>query len=113
MTQYKATYKGSSRTADNSYYLQIWEYRGQEYEIVVPSNAWKCSSDYWRGGYMSQYNQHRRAQEQIDERIAHPAPEIKEPEPQKYEGSAEEGFDMLMDYLNGNEHAFDVLDSRR
>lgn len=113
MAHYKATYKGSSRTADKRYYLQIWEYRGHEYEVEVPSNGWICSSDYLRGGYMSQSNQHRRAQEQIDELITHPAPEIKEPEPQKYEGSAQEGFDMLMDYLDGNEHAFDVLDSRR
>lgn len=77
-TEYKATYKGSSRTADNRYYLQIWEYRGHEYEVEVPSNAWTCSSDYQRGGYYSQYNQHRRAQEQIDEMIANPAPETTE-----------------------------------
>lgn len=107
MTQYKATYKGSSKTADKRYYLQFWEYRGHEYEVEVPSNAWMCSSDYQSGGYMSQYNQHRRAQEQIDEIIAHPAPEIKEPVKQIYKGSAQEGIDKLFDYINGNEHAFD------
>ena len=107
MTQFKATYKGSSRTADDRYYLQIWEYRGQEYEVEVPSNAWICSSDYQRGGYYSQYNQHRRAQEQIDELIAHPAPEIKEPVKQTYEGSAQEAIDKMFDYINGNEQAFD------
>lgn len=100
MTQYKATYKGSSRTADNRYYLQIWEYRGHEYEVEVPSNAWTCSSDYQSGGYNSQYNQHRRAQEQIDELIDYPAPEIKEPQEQKYEGSWQEGFDLFWKSIN-------------
>ena len=107
MTQFKAIYKGSSKTADSRYYLQIWEYRGHEYEIEVPSNAWMCSSDYQSGGYNSQYNQHKRAQEQIDELIAHPAPEIKEPQEWKYEGSAQEAIDKMFDYINGNEHAFD------
>lgn len=74
-TENKATYKGSSRTADSRYYLQIWEYRGHEYEVEVPSNGWCCSTDYQRGGSMSQYNQHRRAQAEIDEMIANPAPE--------------------------------------
>ena len=105
MTQFKAIYKGSSKTADSRYYLQIWEYRGHEYEIEVPSNAWMCSSDYQSGGYNSQYNQHKRAQEQIDELIANPAPE--EPVKQIYEGSAQEGLDKMFDYINGNEHAFD------
>lgn len=100
MTQYKATYKGSSRTADNRYYLQIWEYRGHEYEVEVPSNAWVCSSDYQSSGYNSQYNQHRRAQEQIDELIANPAPEIKEPVKQTYEGSWQEGFDLFWKSIN-------------
>lgn len=100
MTQFKATYKGSSRTADNRYYLQIWEYRGHEYEVEVPSNAWTCSSDYQRGGNNSQYNQHRRAQEQIDELIAHPAPEIKEPVKQTYEGSWQEGMDLFWKSIN-------------
>lgn len=101
MTQFKATYKGSSRTADNRYYLQIWEYRGHEYEVEVPSNAWMCSSDYQRGGYYSQYNQHRRAQEQIDELIAHPAPEIKKPVKQIYKGSAQEGLDLFFNFVEG------------
>jgi hypothetical protein len=100
MTQFKAIYKGSSRTADNRYYLQIWEYRGHEYEVEVPSNGWMCSSDYQRGGYYSQYNQHRRAQEQIDELIDHPAPEIKEPVKQTYEGSWQEGFDLFWKSIN-------------
>lgn len=99
MTQYKATYKGSSRTADNRYYLQIWEYRGHEYEVEVPINAWMCSSDYLCGGYMSQYNQHRRAQEQIDELIVHPAPE--EPVKQTHEGSAQEGLDLFFNFVEG------------
>lgn len=99
MTQFKATYKGSSRTADNRYYLQIWEYRGHEYEVEVPSNAWMCSSDYQSGGYYSQYNQHRRAQEQIDELIAHPAPE--KPVKQIYEGSAQEGLDLFFNFVEG------------
>lgn len=77
----KAIYKGSSRSADPRYYIQIWEYRGHEYEVEVPSNAWMCSSDYQSGGYNSQYNQHRRAQTQIDEMITNPAPEIEEPKP--------------------------------
>ena len=99
MTQFKAIYKGSSRTADNRYYLQIWEYRGHGYWVEVPSNAWMCSSDYLCGGYMSQYNQHRRAQEQIDELIANPAPE--EPAKQIYEGSAQEGLDLFFNFVEG------------
>ena len=101
MTQFKPIYKGSSKTADSRYYLQIWEYRGHEYEVEVPSNGWMCSSDYQRGGYNSQYNQHRRAQEQIDELIAHPAPEIKEPVKQIYEGSAQEGLDLFFNFVEG------------
>ena len=99
MTEHKATYKGSSRTADERYYLQIWEYRGHEYEVEVPSNAWMCSSDYQRGGYNSQYNQHRRAQEQIDEMIENPTEEIDTEKAKKAQEELQRAIDMMFEDL--------------
>ena len=98
-TEYKATYKGSSRTADDRYYLQIWIYRGHEYEVEVPSNAWKCSSDYQRGGYNSQYNQHRRAQEQIDEIIENPTEEVDTEKAKEKAKKAQEELNRAIDMM--------------
>jgi hypothetical protein len=96
MTQFKATYKGSSRTADSRYYLQIWEYRGHEYEVEVPT-GWNCSTDYIYGD-MRQSEQHRREQEAIDAMLDNPK---EEPKKWKYEGSAQEGLDLFFNLMEG------------
>lgn len=68
-----------------------YEYRGYTYIVTKHNN-----------GYMdkSLREQHREEQEAIDARIAHkddPIPEF------KYEGSAQEGFDLFWNYVNGME----------
>lgn len=67
MTQYKATYIGST-PYEKHYYNQHWEYRGHQYIVTVPV-GWSGSSDYYNGGYMTQKNQHKREQEAIDAQI--------------------------------------------
>ena len=66
----------------------MYEYRGYEYFVTKHNN-----------GYMdkSLRQQHEEAQKEIDERILHkndPIPEW------KYEGSAQEGFDIFWNYIN-------------
>lgn len=106
MPEYRSAFKKSFRMPfEDRYYIQVWEYRGHEYEVTIAKSWTGCSSDYLRGGYMSQYNQHKRAHEDIDNMIDNPEP-VKEPVKQKYEGSAQEGFDKLWAYINGDETAF-------
>ena len=94
----KATFKmAHTDRFDKRYTTLIYEYRGHEYE-VIKANSWACSSDYtMRGGSMTLSAQHKRAQEEIDNLIER-GPE--EPKPQKYEGSAQEGFDLFWDFVN-------------
>lgn len=66
-----------------------YEYKGYEYWVTKHNN-----------GYMdkSLKQQHEEAQHEIDEKIKHkndPVPEW------KYEGSAEEGFDIFWNYVEG------------
>lgn len=84
----RATYKYKYRDEKGRAVL-IYEYKGHEYEVI----------DYgiWMNEPLSK--QHKEEQKKIDELIDHendPIPEW------KYEGSAQEGFDIFWDYVEGN-----------
>lgn len=87
----KATFKGATR--DNSFgkgweHTELhYEYRGYEYIVTKDNNG--CMGDTLK-------EQHRKAQEEIDNKIAHkddPIPEW------KYEGSSQEGFDLFWEFV--------------
>lgn len=70
----------------------LYEYRGYQY-IVTKHNNGYAFDPLWK--------QHRKAQSDIDYKIEHaddPVPEW------KYEGSAQEGFDMAWEYFEGEEN---------
>lgn len=70
--------------------ILVYEYRGYEY-MVEKANNGSIDNLKW---------QHEEEQKRIDEKIAHkddPIPEW------KYEGSAQEGFDLFWDYVEGKE----------
>lgn len=69
----------------------LYEYRGHQY-IVTKHNNGYSGDPLWR--------QHQEAQKKIDEAIEHendPIPEY------TYAGSAQEGFDLFWDYVEGKE----------
>lgn len=66
----------------------LYEYRGYEYIVTRHNNGY--SADSLR-------EQHAEEQRKIDERIAR-TNEV--PAVQKYEGSAQEGFDMFFEWCN-------------
>lgn len=83
----KAKYIGC--THDGWQHTELhYEYRGHTYIVTKHNN-----------GYMDiSLKQHEEEQARIDEMIAHennPIPEW------KYEGSAEEGFDIFWEYVEG------------
>ena len=91
--EFKATYKGSfSNKYDLRYYTQIWEYRGHEYNVTVPT-GWDCSTDFLYGD-MRQSEQHRRNQEAIDRQIAEGETPVKPATNQ-----AQEGLDLFFSLL--------------
>lgn len=93
----KATYIGSTSTPyEKNYYNQHFEYRGKQYIVTVPA-GWNGSSDYRNNGYMSQKNQHKRAQQAIDAELDNPKTE--EPKLIK-RNSADDGFDMFWQFVN-------------
>lgn len=105
MTSYKATFKCRVNDKyDKRYSDLFYEYRGHEY-IVTVANSWACSSDYLPGGYMSLYNQHKRAQELIDAQIEREA-RGEEYKPAEYTGEAEKALDMFFAYIDGDTEAF-------
>ncbi len=84
----KAKYIGCSHEGWQHTWL-FYEYKGHEYMVVKHNN-----------GYMDKTlrQQHEEAQKEIDELIEHendPIPEW------KYEGSAEEGFDLFWESVEG------------
>ncbi len=91
----KARYIGSTRDRNPREawkHTELWyEYRGHTYCVEKDNN-----------GYMGAplRVQHEEEQRKIDELIAHE----NDPRPvQKYEGSAQEGFDMFWEFVNGKE----------
>ena len=67
----------------------FFEYRGHQYIITIHNN-----------GYMDEpmHKRHQKEHRRIDELIEHENDPIPE---QKYEGSAQEGFDLFWDYVEG------------
>ncbi len=93
--KYKAVYKGSvSNKYDKRYYTQVWEYRGHDYTITVPT-GWECSTDYIYSD-MRQAEQHRREQEAIDRTIE----SVNEPV-KPATNQAQEGLDLFFAYVDG------------
>lgn len=91
-----AKYIGSTKI-DKNYLEMMFEYRGKTYFVTRPLSWTACSSEYTVGGAKSEARQHKEAQEAIDASIDNPVTEYPK---QKYEGSWEEGFDMLWNYIN-------------
>ena len=67
----------------------LYEYRGYTYIVTQHNNGY---------AFDSIYNQHKKAQEEIDARIENKNKPIPEWE---YEGSAQEGFDIFWKYIEG------------
>lgn len=67
-----------------------YEYRGYRYIVTKDNN-----------GYMGDplWVQHQREQDRIDHMIEHEDDPVQE---WKYEGSAQEGFDLFWSYIEGN-----------
>lgn len=83
----KATYKGCVHDGWKHTEL-FYEYRGHEYTVTKHNNG--CLDK-------SLKQQHEEAQAEIDYKIEHES----DPIPKwKYEGSAEEGFDLFWEYIN-------------
>ena len=84
----KARYIGCTR--DGWEHIELhYEYRGYTYIVTKHNNGYS--------GDKSLKQQHKEAQEAIDERIAHkddPIPTY------KYDGSRQEGFDLFWEYVN-------------
>lgn len=67
----------------------LYEYRGYEYIVTKHNNGYEFDP-LWK--------QHQEAQIEIDEKIEH----MNDPIPEwKYEGSAQEGFDLFWKYVEG------------
>lgn len=103
--KYPAKYISSTKI-DRNYIEQMFEYRGEYYLVTKPLSWTGCSSDYFDNGYMSLRNQHRRAQEGIDGKLDNRS---EEPEIRTGKSEAEKALDILFDYMEGNENAFDNL----
>ena len=101
----KARYIGSTKI-DKNYLEMEFEYRGKTY-IVTRALSWTaCSSDYTlKNGSMTESKQHKRAQELIDNQLDNP----KEFKIEPYNNSSEKAFEAFLEYINGNENAFDNL----
>ena len=69
----------------------LYEYRGYEYIITKDNNGY-MGTPLWK--------QHEEAQAEIDYKIDHKNDPIPE---QKYEGSAQEGFDIFWKYVEETE----------
>ena len=87
----KAEYIGSSREGWEHTWL-FYKYRGHEYSVIKHNN-----------GYMdkSLKQQHKEAQERIDKEIAESAKPNVTP---KYEDTAEYGFNLFWNYVEGKDN---------
>lgn len=96
MKEYKAKFikalKGDNRFGKGWEHTELlYEYRGHEYIITKDNNGY-MGTPLWK--------QHEEAQADIDYKIEHKNDPIFE---QKYEGSAQEGFDLFWEYVEGIE----------
>ena len=86
----KATFKGWR--ADSWEHTDLfYEYRGHEYIITKDNNGY-MGTPLWK--------QHEEEQKRIDEMIENEGKPIPE---WKYEGSAQEGFDLFWEYVTKGE----------
>lgn len=91
----KATFKGAF--SDNRFGKGwehtelLYEYRGHEYIITKDNNGY-MGTPLWK--------QHQEEQSRIDKMIEDEGKPIPE---QKYEGSAQEGFDLFWEYVEKGE----------
>ena len=100
----RARYIGSTKI-DKNYLEMEFEYRGKTYFVTRALSWTACSSDYTINGANSERNQHKRAQKLIDNELDNP----KEIKIEPYNNSAENAFKAFLDYVDGNENAFDNL----
>ena len=84
----KATYKGKVHDRFSRAVYLFYEYRGHEYMVTDEHNGY--SEEMWV--------KHRHEQERIDREIEEAQKPVQE---WKYEGSAQEGFDLFWDYVEG------------
>ena len=85
----KAVYKGKVRDRDGYAVHLFYEYRGHEYMVTDENNGY--SEPMWV--------KHRNEQECIDRIIEE---EQKPKKEYRYEDSAEAGFDLFWEFVNGN-----------
>ena len=96
MSNYKAKYIGCSRDRGKDAWQRTYlhyEYRGHTYIVTRYNNGYSGTDTSLR-------RQHEKEQRRIDELIEHE----NDPHPvPKYEGSAQEGFDLFWNYVEGND----------
>ena len=85
----KAVFKGKVRDRNGYAVHLLYEYRGHEYMVTDEHNGYS----------ESMYVKHRNEQERIDRMIED---EQKPKKEYRYEDSAEAGFDLFWDFVNGN-----------
>lgn len=86
----KAIYKGKVHDRFTPAVHLFYEYRGHEYMVTDEHNGY--SEPMWV--------KHKNEQERIDREIE----DAKKPIPEwKYEGSAQEGFDLFWSYVEGED----------
>lgn len=101
----RARYIGSTKI-DKNYLEMEFEYRGKTYFVTRALSWTACSSDYTlKSGSMTENKQHKREQERINNELDNP----KEIKIEPYNNSAEKSLEAFLDYIDGNENAFDNL----
>ena len=88
---YKAKFIGVTRDRNPQEawkHTELWyEYRGHQYCVVKHNNGYMDKS------LLEQHKEEQRAIDEMIERQSRPIPEW------KHEGSAQEGFDIFLDYV--------------
>jgi len=84
----KATYKGKVKDRNGYAVHLFYEYRGKEYMITDEHNGYS----------ETMYEKHKKEQERIDREIED---EAKIQKPVRYEDTAEYGFNLFWEYVEG------------
>ena len=94
--KYPAVFIGTVRRrwSKGDYTYLAYRYRGEEYIVEKCNNGCFGAEPVW--------SQHKRYQAEIDAKLDEPE---QEPAEWKYEGSAQEGFDLFWSQVEGNEVA--------
>lgn len=88
----KATFKGKTYDRYNQKWILTYEYKGHEYDVIDGG---------WKGGEQPLYIQHRDEQQRIDREIEERNNQKPE-KPYRYEDTAEYGFKLFWDYVEGD-----------